>query len=277
MKRQAPRARTAVRNPEWISPELGEIRKVRIPQWLPLALCLAIVGSSLAVNPLRAASLDLPDLGMARLRGFTVETTPTGQTRLRFTTIIVNVGDGPFQVYGHDKQNGEFAVDQQIRDSDGSWTTLPTAYHMYFAGDGHNHWHVRDLESYELQNTAATIKRTGEKHGFCFFDNYQFDLGLPGAPQSVIYAKGSCGKPTSISVTTGLSIGWGDRYSRNLADQYIDISGLPSGEYTLTATADALGFFSEACETNNTTTTLLRITGGTVKVLQHGVDSQPCS
>jgi hypothetical protein len=206
-----------------------------------------------------------------------VETTSSGQTRLRFTTIIVNVGEGPFQVYGHDKQSDEFMVDQQIKDSDGNWTSLPTAYRMYFAGDGHNHWHVRDLEKYVLKNTAATIKRTGEKHGFCFFDNDEFDLSLPGAPASPAYPIGRCGSETSTSVTTGLSIGWGDRYTWRLPDQYIDISGLPSGEYTLKATADALGHFSEVCETNNSTKTVLRITGSTVKVLQQGLDSQPCN
>lgn len=249
---------------------------MRARRWLPIALILALLGTSLPAGPLLASSPLQPDLGMARLRRFTVETTSQGQTRLRFSTIIVNVGDGPFQVYGHDKQNDEFLVDQQIKNSDGSWTSLPTDYRMYFAGDGHNHWHVRDLESYELQNANATIKRTGEKHGFCFFDNYAFDLSLPGAPSSPAYPKGLCGNQNSTSVTTGLSIGWGDRYTWKLPDQYVDISALPSGEYTLSATADALGFFSEACETNNTTTTLLRITGSTVKVLQQGLDSQPC-
>ena len=121
---------------------------------------------------------------MARLRAFSIETTPSGQSRLRFTTVIINIGNGPFQVWGHDPQpDGQMLVDQQIRNNDGSWATFPTNYRMYFAGDGHSHWHVRDLEAYELRNSNASIKRTGEKHGFCFFDNYKFNLALPAAPQ----------------------------------------------------------------------------------------------
>ena len=251
-----------------------EMKTVNARRWLPIALILSVLTTSVPATPLLAASPIQPDLGMASLRRFTVETV-NGQTRLRFSTIIINVGEGPFQVYGHDKQDGEFMVDQQIKNDDETWTSMPTGYRMYFAGDGHNHWHVRDLESYELQNIANTLIRTGEKHGFCFFDNYVYNLSFPGAPATPVYK--SCGKLTSPSVTTGLSVGWGDRYTWKLPDQYIDITGLPPGDYTLTATADGLGFFSEACETNNTTTTLLRIkaTGG-IKILQQGVDSQPC-
>jgi hypothetical protein len=241
------------------------------------ALALALLTTTLSIGGTAAATPLMPDLGMARLRNFSVETTTAGQTRLRFTTIIINIGDGPFQVSGHDRQaNGEMLVDQQTRNSDGSWTTDPTDYRMYFAGDGHNHWHVRDLETYELQNTAATIKRTGEKHGFCFFDNYAFDLTLPGAPQSAVYPKSGCGKATATAVTTGVSIGWGDKYAYKLPDQYIDITNLPSGQYTLTATADAQNGFTERCEGNNTTTTVLQITGQSVSVVTQGTSSARC-
>ena len=167
-------------------------------------------------------------------------------------------------------------VDQQIRNNDGSWATFPTNYRMYFAGDGHSHWHVRDLEAYELRNSNASIKRTGEKHGFCFFDNYKFNLALPAAPKAVVYPKTACGTASSSSVTTGLSIGWGDKYAYSLPDQYIDITGLPSGQYTLTATADAQNGFTERCEGNNSTTTVLQITGSSVSIVTQGKPSKAC-
>jgi hypothetical protein len=242
---------------------------------LSIAMALALLSAAIP-SSLQAVAPMLPDLGMAELRGFSVETVG-GQTRLRFTTVIINVGQGPFQVHGHDKTNGEFFVDQQIRNSDGSWDTHSTAARMYYAGDGHNHWHLRDLESYEFESTTTSANRTGEKHGFCFFDNYVHDLSLPGAPQSIQYPKGQCGKIDSTQVTTGLSVGRGDRYTKNLPDQFINITGLAPGEYTLTATADALHQFTELCESNNTTTVLLRIkTNGNVKVLDHGHDSEQC-
>ena len=243
---------------------------------LSVVIALALLAAAIP-SSLNAATPMIPDLGMATLRGFTIEVVG-GQTRLRFTTIIINVGAGPFQVHGHDKTNGEFLVDQQIQSSDGSWTDYQTDARMYFAGDGHNHWHLRDLESYELQSTSSPANRTGEKHGFCFFSNYVHDLSLPGAPSSPHYLKGQCGKIDSTQVTTGLDVGYGDRYTKNLPDQYIDITGLPPGNYTLTATADAISQFTELCESNNSTTVLLKIKStGAVKVLDHGLDSEPCS
>jgi hypothetical protein len=242
---------------------------------LSIAAALALLSAAIP-SSLHAVAPILPDLGMAELRGFSVEVAGS-QTQLRFTAIIINVGQGPFQVFGHDKTNGEFFVDQQIKNSDGSWTSQSTQARMYFAGDGHNHWHLRDLESYEFQSTTNSTNRAGEKHGFCFFDNYVHDLSLPGAPQSLQYPKGMCGKIDSTQVTTGLSVGYGDRYTKNLPDQYINITGLPAGDYTLTATADANHQFTELCENNNSTTVVIRLkaTGG-VKVLDHGQDSVPC-
>jgi hypothetical protein len=212
----------------------------------------------------------LADLGMAPLGNFHIERRPRGGKWLRFDAVIVNVGDGPFQALGHTRQsNGELLVDQQIRNSDGTWASQPTAYRMYWSGDGHNHWHVRDLEGYVLQNTAATVKRTGAKHGFCFFDNYEYALALPDAPGSPQYTR--CGFGASdASVTMGLSIGWGDLYNWNLPDQYIDITNLPAGEYTLTATADVQGFFAESNETNNSTTATIRLTKNGVSIVDPG-------
>jgi hypothetical protein len=70
----------------------------------------------------------------------------------------------------------------------------------------------------------------------------------------------------------GLSVGWGDRYPYNIAFQYIDISGLPNGEYLVTVTADPPaaggGRFIEANEDNNSSWALILIKRKTVTVLQ---------
>ena len=66
---------------------------------------------------------------------------------------------------------------------------------MYFAGDGHNHWHVRDLETEKLIRLDNGAKvGTSAKHGFCFFDNVRYRLTLAGAPQSARYT--GCGTST---------------------------------------------------------------------------------
>jgi hypothetical protein len=92
-------------------------------------------------------------------------------------------------------------------------------------GDGHNHWHVKDLEKYRLvplDNTSG--ERIGQKAVFCFFDNYQYKLALPGAPQEGVYRRWGCGTRDSLRLKTGLSVGWGDNYRWSLPDQYIQES-----------------------------------------------------
>lgn len=254
-------------------------REMRIHRTL-LVFALATIVIGIPIEAAEARSLGgalLPDLGMGRMRTFSVETTESGQTRLRFTTVIINLGDGPLEVYGHTPDTGgEMLVDQRIATDDRTWMTRRTPFRMFFAGDGHHHWHVRDLATYELRNTLASVERTGEKHGFCFFDNASHDLALPRAPASSHYAVTDCGTLFNSAVTTGLSVGWGDRYGAALPDQYIDISGLPAGEYVLTATVDAQGFLTERCEANNSTTAALNITEAAVTVTDPGEPSRPC-
>jgi hypothetical protein len=243
---------------------------------LRVALIIAVLFiSGIPVQSTVAASPLLPDLGMLKLRNFNIEVAG-GQTRLRFTTIIANIGAGPFQVRGHDRNaNDELFVDQAVQNSDGTWSSHSVPeYMMYFAGDGHSHWHLRDLEGYVLKNQAGGISAVGEKHGFCFFDNFEWKLTLPGAPSSGVYH--GCGNFSDPEVTTGLSIGWGDRYVQKLPDQYINITGLPSGQYTVTATADVLGGFDERCEGNNSTTATIMISGTSVTVINAGKNVKAC-
>jgi hypothetical protein len=253
----------------------------RRSRWTAVAIAIATALGSLGPSAVGASHIRgtalLPDLGMAPLENFSLQRRPRGGMWLRFDAIIVNVGDGPFQARGHTRQtNGELLVDQQLltvgEDGSPSWSSAATAYRMYWSGDGHNHWHVRDLEGYTLRNTnpsEAPVMRTGAKHGFCFFDNYEYDLALTDAPTRAVYTR--CGFTGADSeVTMGLSIGWGDRYNASLPDQYIDISGLPAGEYTITATADVQQLFTELDETNNSTTATIRINKKGVQVIDPG-------
>lgn len=227
-----------------------------------------------------AATDRLPDLAMARLRNFKIQNTDSGQRLLRFSTIIVNVGKGPFQTTGTRPDTGGAGCDpepstacmrdvnQRIFNDAGGYRNVdaPGAY-MYFAGDGHTHWHVRDLETYELIRSDNGSKvGTGAKHGFCFYDNYIYNLNLPGAPGSPVYR--DCGKSTDLSVTMGLSVGWGDKYNAALPDQYIDITGLTPGRYRLWAIADDSNWFMESSEANQATWADLQIGTGGVTVIK---------
>jgi hypothetical protein len=217
----------------------------------------------LATGVATATAADrLPDLGMARLSDFRVQKTTSGRLLLRYTTIIVNVGQGRFELRGTrtSTTQTQMSVSQRVYNDTGGSRLVSTAAVMVFGGDGHNHWHVRDLETSELIRLDNGSKvGTGAKRGFCFFDNTAYRLTLPRAPQSPVYT--SCGSSSSLTVTMGLSIGWGDVYPASLPDQYIDITGLAAGRYRLRVTADAQNRFLETSNSNNLTWVDLQLRG----------------
>jgi Lysyl oxidase len=228
---------------------------------------------ALSRPPAAAAATDrLPDLGMARLQDLSIDTTTIpGRRLLRFTTVIVNVGAGPFETIGSrpDTSTTQMAVRQRIVNDAGSYRDLSTAAVMFWAGDGHEHWHVRDVEAYELTRLDNGRRvGTGAKHGFCYFDNTPYRLWLAGAPGASVY--GGCGAAADLRVTTGLSVGWGDTYPAGIAFQWIDVTGLKSGRYRLRATADPANWFAETNNANNATWVKIRLTGSGVKVVAYG-------
>jgi subtilisin-like proprotein convertase family protein len=215
----------------------------------------------------------LPDLRMARLQNLQIQSTSDGRKLLRFDSIIVNVGAGRFEAGGsRSSTSAPMTVTQRIFNGQGGYRDLPTTAQMYFAGDGHTHWHLRDLERYELIRLDNGKKvGTGAKHGFCFYENYRF-----GSTRAAYY-KGCGNNPDALEVRTGLSRGWGDIYQSSLPDQYIDITGLTSGRYRLQATADADNWFLEHDDSNNFTWVNIQISGDTVSVKRYGPSARPIS
>ena len=65
------------------------------------------------------------------------------------------------------------------------------------------------------------------------------------------YREPWCGTRTATTSRTGISVGWGDKYSWKIAFQWIDISGLPSGDYVLRTMVDPYGWFLETNENDN--------------------------
>ena len=225
----------------------------------------------------------LPDLGMAQLADVQIRNTDT-QKQLRFATTIVNVGAGPFEVTGRrpDTNTSEMTTTQRIFDSVGDYRDRSTAATFIYSGDGHDHWHVKDLEDYDLFQlddsgnvVEPAVVEEANKIGFCFFDNAFY-----GSSEPEYYLGCEGGNPGALRVTMGLSRGWGDTYGAGTFGQFLDITGLPDGRYRLRVKADGDSTdgsdrFLESDETNNSTWADLQITGNTVTVLEYGPSVPP--
>jgi hypothetical protein len=222
---------------------------------------LAFTHAGIAIGQL------LPDLTMLQPNEFRLELLSGGVRRLRFSTSIVNLGPGRFDVIGSDPDPADSTkltrVTQRLEQA-GAWVAHPTAATMFYAGDGHNHWHVFGLQDMKLAFQATPTDRiaTGVKTGFCFWDN----VNLSNAPRYYTGAA-ECHQQADGTVPMGLSVDWGDKYPWSIAFQYIDISQLPYGNYCLTLTADPRGEFIEASTANNSVRTLIAIQPDGVTVL----------
>jgi hypothetical protein len=238
----------------------------------------AVVFSSIAGDAAVASTAAdrLPDLAMRKPSHLVIQTTSTGRRRLRLTTTIVNLGKGPFETRASRPSTSysTMSVSQRIYNTAGGYRTHKTTLLAKYAGDGHNHWHVQRVASYELfaKSGAGSALRRGSKVGFCFFDTNAYRLSLPRAPATRRYFQSGCGTRSSIRIKNGISVGWSDVYPWDFAWQWIDVTGLPAGEYLLKVTADPRQQFEELVEENNCNWTRIRIpkTGSFVGVLGSG-------
>ena len=136
----------------------------------------------------------------------------TGYRRLlRFDTVVMNSGDGDLVVGDRSDPNNQYA----------EWFEFAPC---------HGHYHIRGFSNYELLNTARTVVVAGHKQGFCFEDSFKYDGGKSNGY--------NCG-------FQGITSGWGDWYYKQLTRQWIDITGVPEGDYIVRVTVNAAGTFDE--------------------------------
>jgi hypothetical protein len=234
------------------------------------SLALAVLVSGLGAVPTVAADDRLPDLVAERPSELRIVTL-NGRRLLRFTAVMVNRGDGPIEVVARrTSTTAPWTVSQVIDDDAGGDRRVETDATLGYAGDGHDHWHVRRMMAYHLFTTK--VARGDSKVGFCFFDTTHRYPDLPRSPSAAQYREASCGTRSATTSRTGISVGWGDTYRWNLAYQWVDITGLPGGEYLIRAIVDPNGSFLEKHESNNCAYTRIRFgsSGTSVSVVGSG-------
>ena len=244
----------------------GAVRRLLFAASLAL---LALVPTWLV--PATAAAADrLPNLRAARPTDFHIVHID-GKRLLRFTSILVNVGAGPMEVLAtRPSFTSPWRVRQVIDDDAGGERRVDTDATMRYSGDGHDHWHVERMMAYHLWSGRGT--RADRKVGFCFFDTTLWDPDLPRSPSTRYYREPWCGGRTALTSRTGISVGWADTYGWRLAYQWIDITGLPGGTYTVRAMSDPNESFAETNETDGCGWTRVTIgsSGTSVKVGSSG-------
>ena len=112
----------------------------------------------------------------------------------------------------------------------------------------HGHYHFKGFAAYTLRDLDGAIVAQGRKVSFCLEDVSQWD------PQAPFDAKFDC-------ENQGIQAGWSDIYDGGLPGQWIDITGLPAGDYELEITINPEHLIPEADYTNNTTIVPVTITG----------------
>jgi hypothetical protein len=220
--------------------------------------------------PAVAAADRLPNLLAARPGDFHIVNS-NGRRLLRFTSILINLGAGQIEVLGRrPNTSSPWTVQQVIYNDAGGHRSVDTDATLRYAGDGHDHWHVERMMVYHLWNGQGT--RADRKVGFCFFDTTLWDPDLPRSPSSPYYRQSWCGTQTALTSRTGISVGWADTYSYKLAYQWIDITGLPGGTYTVRAMSDPEDWFLETNETDGCGWTKVKFgsTGTSVTVATSG-------
>ncbi|WP_437969359.1 lysyl oxidase family protein [Sorangium sp. So ce260] len=106
----------------------------------------------------------------------------------------------------------------------------------------HGHFHFRDFTDYKLLNADGEVISQGHKQAFCLTDMEPLDLESP-APR---------GFPTSGGTGCNfLSAGWADIYAVGTPCQWVDVTDVPEGDYTLRVAVNPTGAVAEQSIENN--------------------------
>lgn len=194
----------------------------------------------------------------------------TGQRLLRLSNTVANLGDGVFELRPiHDLLTNTTKAYQRVytHDAAGAWSLYSESQVGTFAFHAaHNHWHVNDFALYELRNVnldgsiGSIVFATSGKVTFCIIDTSSVNAALEHSTGRVYK---NCGQ----NATQGLSVGWGDTYTWNLAGQELDVTNVPNGTYYLVVTADPDNLFAETDDGNNVAAVKVKLQGNTVKIV----------
>lgn len=232
----------------------------------------------------QTVELSLPDLQTLPPYDLRLILNPdAGRMWIRFSNSILNSGPGALELSGkRDQASSDILVSQNIYYGEDQFVQNPLGKFEF--EESHNHWHYDSFSLYEVWNLGLDgqpreVVASSGKVSYCVRDSDPIQNldhsqpALPGEPQKARYL--SCGWNVQ-----GLSPGWVDTYWQNTPGQYVDISGLPDGDYLLVSTVDPENLLVETNEDNNAASLYFtlqndRVVMGDGQVLLPQSDLQP--
>ena len=150
-----------------------------------------------------------------------------GTLRLKFTTRFSNQGNGPLEV--RPEGDGELLQVVYSADPEAPLEMRPEVG-RYLYEQQHGHLHIDTFARYELWSVDAEgglveAVVSNPKVGFCLLDAETLDPETTPVETRVYWG--------CRSEVQGLSVGWGDLYTTQIAAQALNVSGLPTGRYAL--------------------------------------------
>jgi hypothetical protein len=183
------------------------------------------------------------------------QTTIRNRVLYRYSQPIANIGEGPLELREETDENFVQDIYQRIYDSMGGVSesfvgTFPNAHppygHMFLVGIAE--YRIRTVTS---GNGVGPVVASQIKTSYGLYDYDDYDTSRPGAPATPQY--------NGSNQYLGISVGWADVYPSWFAGQYVDVTGVPDGQYWLEAEIDPNDLLQEANETNNITRVLINL------------------
>ncbi len=153
---------------------------------------------------------------------------PGNRRLLRFTTATANVGTADLVV-------GDPATGECFQ-----WSPC------------HMHYHFLGFSDYTLYaNDGNTVAARGHKQSFCLEDTQAYPP-KPGAAPAQPF---DCNEQ-------GIHVGWEDVYSSDIDCQWVDVTGVPAGDYLLQVSINTAGYLPESDTSNDTALVAVTIPPG---------------
>jgi hypothetical protein len=134
---------------------------------------------------------------------------------LRFDTVIANLGEMPLFV------------------GDPEDPVAPLEPEDFEYSPCHDHHHFSGFVEYELRDADDDLAGLGHKQAFCLLDSLMY-RPAPSLDFDCHFQ--------------GISPGWADLYDRSLDGQWVDVTDVAPGDYTLVIIVNANGAFDEGLD-----------------------------